>query len=121
MRADIMRYPIEVFWSDEDEGFIAITPDLPGASAWGKTETKAIKELHTVIDLRIKAAKKAGNPVPRPSDRVDVNYSGKFLMRVPKRLHADLGRAAKAQSVSLNQYVLYLLTKGHGERPKRAA
>ena len=33
MRADIMRYPIEVFWSDEDEGFSAIAPDLPGASA----------------------------------------------------------------------------------------
>ena len=116
MRADIMRYPIEVFWSDEDEGFIAIAPDLPGASAWGKSETEAIKELHTVIDLWLKAAKRTGNPVPKPSDRADVNYSGKFLMRVPKRLHADLARAAEAQSVSLNQYVLYLLTKGHGER-----
>ncbi len=116
-----MRYPIEVFWSDEDEGFIAIALDLPGASAWGKTETDAIKELHTVIELWIKAAKRAGNPVPQPSDRGDVNYSGKFLMRVPRRLHAELARAAKAQGVSLNQYVLYLLTKGNGERPKRAA
>src|SRR3989304_1154396 len=69
MKADIMRYPIEVFWSDEDEGFIAITPDLPGASVWGKTETEAIKELHTVIGLWIKAAKKAGNPVPQRRDR----------------------------------------------------
>ncbi len=116
-----MRYPIEVFWNDEDEGFIAIAPDLPGSSAWGKTEAEAIKELHTVIDLWVKAAKKVGNPVPRPSDRADANYSGKFLMRVPKRLHAELAHAAKAQRVSLNQYVLYLLTKGHGERPKRAA
>ena len=51
-----MRYPREVFWSDEDEGFIAIAPDLPGASAWGKTEAGAIKELYTVIDLWIRAA-----------------------------------------------------------------
>jgi len=29
------KYPIEVFWSDEDEGFIAVVPDLPGCSAWG--------------------------------------------------------------------------------------
>src|SRR3989304_4135397 len=104
-----MRYPIEVFWSGEDEGFIAIAPDLPGASAWGKTEADAIEELHTVIGLWIKAAKKTGN-------RADVNYSGKFLMRVPKRLHAELAHAAKAQGVSLNQYLLYMLTKGHGER-----
>ncbi len=116
-----MHYPIEVFWSDEDEGFIAIAPDLPGASAWGKTEADAIRELHTVIGLWIKAARKAGNPVPRPSDRADVNYSGKFLMRVPKRLHAELAHAAKAQGVSLNQYLLYMLTKGHGGRTRRAA
>ena len=116
-----MRYPIEVFWSEEDEGYIAIAPDLTGASAWGKTESEAIKELRVAIDLWIKAAKKVGNPVPKPSDRADVNYSGKFLMRVPKRLHAELAHAAAAQRVSLNQYVLYLLTKGHGERGKRAA
>ncbi|MBM3359096.1 MAG: toxin-antitoxin system HicB family antitoxin [Betaproteobacteria bacterium] len=36
-------------------------------------------------------------------------------------LHAELGHAAKMQGVSLNQHVLYLLTKGHGERGKRAA
>ncbi|OGA72703.1 MAG: hypothetical protein A3F77_04290 [Betaproteobacteria bacterium RIFCSPLOWO2_12_FULL_67_28] len=121
MGAESVRYPIEVFWSDEDEGFIAIAPDLPGASAWGNTETEAIRELHTVIGLWVKAAKKVGNPVPPPSDRADVSYSGKFLMRVPKRLHAELAHAAKAQGVSLNQYLLYLLTKGHVEKPRRAA
>ena len=117
----MVRYPIEVFWSNEYEGYIAIAPDLPGSSAWGKSEPEAIKELRTVIDLWVKAARKAGNPIPDPSDRADVNYSGKFLMRVPRRLHAELAHAAKAQGVSLNQYVLYLLTKGHGERAKRAA
>jgi antitoxin HicB len=117
----MMRYPIEVFWSEEDEGYIAVAPDLPGTSAWGKTEAGAIKELGTAVELWIKAAKKVGNPIPKPSDRSDVNYSGKFLMRVPKRLHAELARAAKSQGISLNQYVLYLLTKGHGERARRAA
>ena len=116
-----MRYPIEVFWSDEDDGFIAVAPDLPGASAWGRTEAVAIQELHTVIELWIKAARKMGNPIPKPSDRADANYSGKFLMRVPRRLPAELAHAAKAQGVSLNQYVLYLLTKGYAARARRAA
>ena len=80
-----------------------------------------IEELHTAIGLWIKAAKKTGNPVPEPSNRADVNYSGKFLMRVPKRLHAELAHAAKAQGVSLNQYLLYILTKGRGGRIRRAA
>lgn len=59
-----MRYSIDVFWSDEDEGFIAVAPDLPGTSAWGKTEAAAIRELHTVIDLWVKAAKRVGNAAP---------------------------------------------------------
>lgn len=80
-----------------------------------------IEELHAVIGLWIKAARKTGNPVPTPSNRADVNYSGKFLMRVPKRLHAERAHAAKIQGVSLNQYLLYMLTKGHGERTRRVA
>jgi predicted HicB family RNase H-like nuclease len=35
------KYPIEVFWSDEDKGYIATFPDLPGCSAWGTTEAEA--------------------------------------------------------------------------------
>ena len=39
------RYPKHLFWSDEDEGFIAVAPDLPGSSAFGETEAEAIAEL----------------------------------------------------------------------------
>ena len=39
----MMKYPIEVFWSDEDEGYIAVVPDLPGCNAWGKTEAAALR------------------------------------------------------------------------------
>jgi len=67
MKTNIMRYPVEVFWSEEDRGFVAIAPDLPGASAWGKTESDAIRELRVAIDLWIKAARKVGNPIPEPS------------------------------------------------------
>ena len=38
------KYPIEVFWSDEDGGYIAVVPDLAGCNAWGKTEAAAIRE-----------------------------------------------------------------------------
>ena len=39
----MQKYPIEVFWSEEDEGFIAVVPDLAGCSAWGKTEADALR------------------------------------------------------------------------------
>lgn|SRR3989338_1446695 len=105
------KYPIEVFWSDEDEGYIALVPDLPGCSAWGKNEEEAIYEVQQAAKAWIKAAKKMKLSIPEPS--TEINCSGKFLVRVPKRLHAELSRAAKIQGISLNQYVLYLLAERH--------
>ena len=81
------KYPLEVFWSDEDEGCIAIAPDLSGCSAWGKTEADALGEIHHAMKAWLEAAKKAGNPIPTPA--VPGSTSGKCLMHVPKRLHAD--------------------------------
>jgi predicted RNase H-like HicB family nuclease len=106
------RYPIEVFWSDEDEGFIAIAPDLPGCSAWGATEADAIREAHDAMEAWLQAASAAGRSIPDPTPPADESgYSGRFLMRVPRKLHADLARNAKREGVSLNQYLLYLLTE----------
>jgi predicted RNase H-like HicB family nuclease len=114
---EMSKYPIEVFWSDEDEGYIALAPDLPGCSAWGKTEADAILEVHDAIAAWIRAARSMKRAIPEPSQPAsDTAYSGKFLMRVPKRLHAEMARTAKAQGVSLNQYVLYLLTARHTEK-----
>lgn len=111
------KYPIEVFWSDEDEGFIAVVPDLPGCSAWGASEAEAIEEAHDAIAAWIKAAKSAEKPIPAPSPMSDAaEFSGRFLMRVPRRLHADLARNARREGVSLNQYVLYLLTERNSRR-----
>jgi predicted RNase H-like HicB family nuclease len=115
------KYPVELFWSDEDDGFIAVVPDLAGCNAWGKTETRAIREARDAITAWIKAAKSMKRPIPPPSKPADeMEYSGKFLLRVPRRLHAEMAKSAKAQGVSLNQYVLYLLTDRQA-REKRAA
>src|SRR5450759_3652716 len=121
MEIKMVKYPIEIFWSDEDEGYIAVVPDLAGCNAWGKTEAEAIREAHDAIAAWIKAAKSMKRAIPAPSKQAEeMGYSGKFLMRVPKRLHAEMAKAAKAQGVSLNQYVLYLLTERHA-RGKQAA
>ena len=61
------KYPIEIFWSEEDEGYIAVAPDLPGCSAWGRTEQEAVLELHDARDAWILACNKAGEAVPEPS------------------------------------------------------
>jgi predicted RNase H-like HicB family nuclease len=101
------HYPLDIFWSDEDAGFIAEVRDLPGCSAWGATETAAVREARDAIASWIQAAKATGRAIPAPTVGEPVDrFSGKFLVRVPKSLHARLARDASKEGVSLNQYVL---------------
>jgi predicted RNase H-like HicB family nuclease len=60
------RYSIEIFWSDEDKGWIATVPDLPGISAFGVTRGVALAEIQLVIPLAIESMRAVGNPIPEP-------------------------------------------------------
>lgn len=104
-----MHYPIKVFYSEEDKGFIAVILDLPGCSAFGETEEEAVKEVKVVQSLWLRTAKKEGRKIPFPSS-ADI-YSGKILARTPKSLHKALIERAKDEGVSLNQLLVYLLSK----------
>lgn len=64
-----MKYLIEVFWRDEDEGYIANIPDLPGCSARGATPEEAVREIEDAQQTWIEACIKAGDPVPPPADK----------------------------------------------------
>lgn len=108
------HYSIKVFYSEEDKGFVAIIPDLPGCSAFGETEEEAIKEARVAQELWIKTAKKEGRKIPQPST-VEA-YSGKILVRTPKSLHQELLERAKEEGVSLNQLIVYLLSTGLKKR-----
>ena len=65
-----LHYPAEVFWSDEDGGWIAVAPDLPGCSAFGESRPEALEELESAIEAWIDAARAAGNAIPEPSQRL---------------------------------------------------
>ena len=54
-----------IFYSEEDEGYIAVVPELPGCSAFGETEEEALKEIKVAIELWIEAAKKEGREIPK--------------------------------------------------------
>ncbi|KAF5088590.1 MULTISPECIES: type II toxin-antitoxin system HicB family antitoxin [Methanoculleus] len=63
------KYAIEIFFSDEDEGFIAVVPELPGCSAFGETEEEALREVKVAIDLWLETAREEGREIPEPSGR----------------------------------------------------
>lgn len=60
------RYPMTVFWSDEDESWIGVAPDLPGCSAHGDSPAKALAELEVAVGLWLETAKAYGDPIPEP-------------------------------------------------------
>lgn len=60
------KYTIEIFYSDEDKGFIAVVPEQPGCSAFGESEEEALREVKTAIGLWLDAAKSEGRSIPRP-------------------------------------------------------
>ena len=62
-------YAIEIFYSEEDEGFIAVVPELPGCSAFGETEERALKEVKAAMRLWLETAKEIGREIPVPMKR----------------------------------------------------
>jgi predicted RNase H-like HicB family nuclease len=62
-------YAIEIFYSEEDEGFIAIVPELPGCSAFGETEERALREVKIAMQLWLQTAKEIGRAIPVPQKR----------------------------------------------------
>jgi predicted RNase H-like HicB family nuclease len=59
-----LMYAIELFYSEEDEGFIAIVPELPGCSAFGETEEWALKEVKIAMQLWLQTATEIGRAMP---------------------------------------------------------
>ncbi|OCC16580.1 hypothetical protein DBT_0398 [Dissulfuribacter thermophilus] len=67
MKTNELPYPVVVFYSDEDEGYIATVPDLKGCSAFGNTPDEALKEIKIAMELWIQTCKESGEPLPVPS------------------------------------------------------
>lgn len=60
------KYAIEIFYSSEDEGRIAVVPELPSCSAFGETEEEALKEAKIAMELWLETAEREGREVPSP-------------------------------------------------------
>jgi len=62
-------YHINIFYSEEDGGYIADIPDLEACSAFGATPTEALAEVEKAKQAWLEAARAEGKPVPRPRYR----------------------------------------------------
>lgn len=68
--ADKFRYEVIIYWSDEDQAFIAVVPELPGCSTDGTTYQEVIANVETVIQEWIETAQELGRSIPEPRGRL---------------------------------------------------
>ena len=64
------RYEVIIYWSAEDESFIAEVPELPGCAADGPTYETALANVRVVIDEWIETARDLGRAIPEPRGRL---------------------------------------------------
>jgi len=67
---DKYKYEIIIYWSKEDEAFIAEAPELPGCAADGATYQQALANAEVVINEWLETAEELGRPIPEPKGRL---------------------------------------------------
>jgi predicted HicB family RNase H-like nuclease len=83
--------------------------ELDGCQSTGDTLKELYKNLNEAMEGYIETKLENNLEIPRPANQED--YSGKFIVRIPKSLHMRLVVEAEKEGVSLNQYALYKLAR----------
>jgi predicted RNase H-like HicB family nuclease len=65
----VKDYHINIFYSEEDGGYIADIPDLPNCSAFGDSPAEALAEVQLAKEAWLEAARREGRPIPLPQYR----------------------------------------------------
>lgn len=66
----MIKYEIILYWSDEDQAFIAEVPELAGCAADGATRQEALSNVEIVIAEWVETARELGRPIPEPKGRL---------------------------------------------------
>jgi predicted RNase H-like HicB family nuclease len=98
------KYGFKIQWSDEDQGYVATSPEFPGLSAFGETEEGALAEAKTARQLFIDDMLESGEELPPP--QMAHEYSGQTRLRLSKTVHRLVAEMAASEGISLNQFIV---------------
>lgn len=113
---DLRQYPFEIRPLSEEDGggFLISFTDFSDCISDGETIEEAIENGLDALQETIAALESLNMPVPEPGS--GGSYSGKFIQRVPKSIHARLVMRAKQEGVSMNSLVISILAESLGRR-----
>ena len=106
-----LPYHIEVMRDNDDEnpGWVAHVIELPGCITQGDDFNELGEMIEDAMRGWIGVALEENIPIPEPAP--DEDYSGKFVVRLPRSLHRQLAETAEREGVSLNQLVNVALAR----------
>jgi len=99
----IVRHVVD----ESGDYYFAKVQELSGCMSDGETIEEAFSNIYEAMKGWIETKLDAGFEIPMPVD--SEKYSGKFVVRIPKSLHARLAIEAEQEGISLNQYALFKL------------
>jgi antitoxin HicB len=104
-----LPYTFQIRHAEDEEKpyYWANVKELDGCHTSADTWHLAYSELQDVLKAHIEIKLEYNDPIPEPQE----DYSGKILVRLPKSLHQQLAFKADEEGISLNQYMLYKLSK----------
>ncbi|WP_240967920.1 type II toxin-antitoxin system HicB family antitoxin [Paenibacillus aquistagni] len=106
-----LPYTIQIRPVKDESGkyYYASVAELDGCQSHGDTVQEAYAMIQEAMAGYIEVKLEHGDIIPEPA--VTDDFSGKFNVRIPKTLHRQLAENAEREGVSLNQYVLYKLSR----------
>ena len=102
------NYIIKPVSDESGNYYYASVLELDGCHSSGETFKEAYDGIIEAMEGWIETKLENNFPIPLPVD--NDKFSGKFVVRLPKSLHARLAMEAEKEGVSLNQYALYKLS-----------
>lgn len=97
------RYAYKVFYSEDDEAFVATCAEFPSLSAIAESRDKAMKEISKVVIDSLKWMQEDGDELPSPIALG--KFSGKIHLRVSPEKHRELALEAQFNHISMNQLI----------------
>ena len=104
-----LPYTIEIT-PDEDSFFVKIK-ELEGCMSVGDSKADALAMIEDAMREWLSVAIEGGIEIPLPETMQADRYAGKFPLRIPKTLHRKLAENAEKDGISLNQYMVMLLSE----------
>ena len=110
-----LPYTRELIPEPEGGWFVRIK-ELPGCMSQGESADDALVMIEEAIKGWLEVELSKGAAIPEP--RLDEEFSGKFVVRIPKSLHRKASEIAAVENVSLNQWIGTTLAEAVGENSR---